>query len=638
MAKRKRGGHAAEEPKGPSMEVGKSKMRIRDYEDVADSDDEFHLQRDRVLLGEEPEVKRRRKLQEQEEFLQQSDEEVLDYSDEGEDEDEDEDEEEDDANEYRGAQQNGSGALPSGSEEDGAGDEGEDELDGWGTSKADLYGADEIETEEQALEEEAEALRLQKKQLQQMSAADFAFDGNEWQEDGAVAEAGEPEDVVTQVLPQLQITEDMGPIERLNLLKSRYPEFEPLSKELLALRDVHAALAERAKAAAGLHSDSAAPTVITKFRAASAYLGALTMYFTLLSSTIWKADAGVAAMSASKLRDHPVMESLVQCRDVWQKAKSLPEDSDINDDSEEEEEDDVSVDEDLEVVQEIKQKKPKKSRAQRHAEAAQAAAEARKAERLAKTEAGLADLDALIAPSASTKAKSKRKQAAADGDSDMGEEAPLTAREAEEKAKRKKSLRFYTSQIAQKANKRGASGRNAGGDEDVPHRERLKDRQARLNAEAEKRGRKDADAGAELDGISDEEDDRQAKAIRAEADEGDYYDMVAARTAKKKADKLAFAEAQKKAALEGGRVVEAETVGPDGKRKISYAIEKNKGLTPFRKKDVRNPRVKKRKKFEEKKKKLASMKPVYKGGQGRGGYGGELTGIKKGLVKSTKLG
>ena len=80
-----------------------------------------------------------------------------------------------------------------------------------------------------------------------------------------------------------------------------------------------------------------------------------------------------------------------------------------------------------------------------------------------------------------------------------------------------------------------------------------------------------------------------------------------------------------------------EEEGVDGKRAISYAIEKNKGLAPKRKKDVRNPRVKKRKKFEEKKKKLGSIRAVYKGGEGRGGYAGELTGIKKNLVKSIKL-
>ncbi|KAI7114311.1 hypothetical protein KC352_g34704, partial [Hortaea werneckii] len=156
--------------------------------------------------------------------------------------------------------------------------------------------------------------------------------------------------------------------------------------------------------------------------------------------------------------------------------------------------------------------------------------------------------------------------------------------------------------------------------------------------EAEKRGRRDTDAGADLGGSSDEEDAQQARQIRTEADNDDeYYDLVAARTAKKKSDKAAYAEAQKEAAQQGGQVIEEETVGPDGKRKISYAIEKNKGLTPFRKKDVRNPRVKKRRKFDEKKKKLSSIKPVYKGGEGRGGYGGEMTGIKKGLVKSTKL-
>jgi U3 small nucleolar RNA-associated protein 3 len=47
--------------------------------------------------------------------------------------------------------------------------------------------------------------------------------------------------------------------------------------------------------------------------------------------------------------------------------------------------------------------------------------------------------------------------------------------------------------------------------------------------------------------------------------------------------------------------------------------------------------VKKKLKFEAKKKKLKSMKPVYGGGEGRGGYQGELTGIKTGLVRSTKL-
>jgi hypothetical protein len=82
MAKKRKGSaRDVEEPKGPNMDVGESRKRIRTYEDVADSDDEFHLNNDKVLLEERPDVKRRRKQQEDEDFLEQSDEEVLDAPD-----------------------------------------------------------------------------------------------------------------------------------------------------------------------------------------------------------------------------------------------------------------------------------------------------------------------------------------------------------------------------------------------------------------------------------------------------------------------------------------------------------------------------------------------------------------------------
>jgi U3 small nucleolar RNA-associated protein 3 len=626
MAKKRKGGSArdTEEPKGPNMDVGESRKRIRTYEDVADSDDEFHLNNDKVLLEERPDVKRRRKQQEDEEFLEQSDEEVLGRSD-----TEDEDE-------FESAEEGLDAASQSGDE--GAQEEDEDD-EAWGTTKEALYGADAIETEEQALEEEAEALRLQKKQLQAMSAADYGFDESEWQA-GAEEDKAKEMATVTEILPQLEIAKDMPAAERLKLLKSRYPEFEPLSKELLELREVHSQLLEAAKEA-NATALPYVPNAVTKLRAASAYIGSLTMYFALLTSTASIGGDKVAALSPNQLRDHPVMESLMQCRDLWQRVQALPEDPSPAEIEEafanEDEESEESAGE-LETIAKPNRKQRKAiARAQ---SAGGEAAQKRKAERLQRAEAGLADLDALLG-AANTKRKPKSVIRAQDDDSDLGEEAPLTAAEAAEKAKRKKSLRFYTSQIAQKANKRGAAGRDAGGDEDVPHRERLRDRQARLNAEAEKRGRKPGGDGenADLDGNSDDEDAAQARHIRETADDdvNGYYDMVASKTARKKSDKAAYAEAQKQAALLGGEVVQAETVGEDGKRKISYLIEKNKGLTPHRKKENRNSRVKKRKKYDDKKKKLASMKPVYKGGEGRGGYGGELTGIKKGLVKSTKL-
>jgi len=625
MAKKRKGSaRDTEEPKGPNMDVGESRKRIRTYEDVADSDDEFHLNNDKVLLEERPDVKRRRKQQEDEQFLEQSDEEVLGRSD-----TEDEDE-------FESAEEGLDGASQSGDE--GAQEEDEDE-EAWGTTKEALYGADAIETEEQALEEEAEALRLQKKQLQAMSAADYGFDESEWQA-GAEEDKAKEMATVTEILPQLEIAKDMPPAERLKLLKSRYPEFEPLSKELLELREVHNNLLDAAKEATATALPYV-PNAVTKLRAASAYIGALTMYFALLTSTASIGGEKIAALSPNQLRDHPVMESLMQCRELWQRVQALAEDPSPAEIEEAFANEDNESEESAEELETIAKPNRKQRKAIARAQSAGGeAAQKRKAERLQRAEAGLADLDALVG-AASKRSKPKNVTRAQDDDSDLGEEAPLTAAEAAEKAKKKKSLRFYTSQIAQKANKRGAAGRDAGGDEDVPHRERLRDRQARLNAEAEKRGRRPGGDGedADLGGASDDEDAAQARHIRETADDdvNGYYDMVASKTQRKKSDKAAFAEAQKQAALQGGEVVQAETVGEDGKRKISYLIEKNKGLTPHRKKENRNSRVKKRKKYDDKKKKLASMKPVYKGGEGRGGYGGELTGIKKGLVKSTKL-
>lgn len=614
--KRKASNLDANASKGPNMDVGESRKRIRNYEDVADSGDEFEMSRNKILLEEDPSAKRRRKLREEEEFLEDEDEEVLDYSEDEEDKGEDE------------ADEGYDGADSDGSEDDGRDIE-EDDEEGvsWGMAKGEIYGADAIETEEQALEEEAEALRLQKKQLQSMTEADYGFDEDQWQQnDGPKGIEGD-RNTVTEVLPQLQISQDLGPAERLKILKARYPEFEHLSKELLFVKDQHAALAEQIKG-----GRQALPNARTKLRAASAYAVVLSMYFALLSSPAAAAGDGAVAMPATLLRNHPVMDSLVRCRNVWNRAKNLPKDVDIATDDDESRALTNGNNHEVEEVDHMAAltKMPKKSRAQRHAEAAQAAAQKRQAERLQRTEADLANLDSLI-----TRKGSKKSRVKQNDDSDAGEELPLTAHEAAEKARQKKSLRFYTSQIAQKASKRGTAGRNAGGDEDIPYRERLKDRQARLNAEAERRGKKAAAAGDELGGASDDEDVRQAREIRNDGD--DYYDVIASRAAKKKSEKIAFAEAQRQAAQQGGRVIEEETVGPDGKRKITYAIEKNKGLTPHRKKESRNPRVKKRMKFDEKKKKLGSVRAVYKGGEGKGGYGGELTGIKKGLVKSVKL-
>ena len=524
-------------------------------------------------------------------FLQPSDEEVLDA---GSDDDEDEEDEEDDDTGDESEDDITGQRKPADEDE-------EEDVGGWGASKKDYYDADAIETEQDALDEEAEARRIQKKQLQSMTEADFGFDEDEWMaEDGEKAAEGSA--VVTEVLPQLQITESMSEEERMKIMRTRYPEFEHISKEYLRLQPLHEELAAAANAAERVLKAQAAksgktgrtlptPKAVTKYRACAAYLAAMAMYFAVLGSTATDDGSPVIAMDPAELHEHPVMETLLKCQKVWMRIEDLPLGDpmvEAEDDEEDSFVDEISVEgleNDLSVKKPTKQKK---TRAERAAELARAEASARRAAKLAKTEEDLASLDTLTDKAALKKAARKKKTPAVESklnllnadDSDFGEETELTAHEAAEKAKKKKSLRFYTSQIAQKANKRDNAGKDQGGDADIPHRERLKDRQARLQAEAEKRGQhKDAGPGVALG-----EDDGASSADEAPGtrrddfeDEDGYYDIVAARSNDKKQTKLERAEAYALAKKEGAQVVEEEVIGDDGRRMISYQIQKNKG-------------------------------------------------------------
>ena len=67
--KRKAGGRPFGENEIRHERDGDSKLRVNTYEDVADSDDEFHINRDKVLLEESPTQKRLRRAHEQGWFL-----------------------------------------------------------------------------------------------------------------------------------------------------------------------------------------------------------------------------------------------------------------------------------------------------------------------------------------------------------------------------------------------------------------------------------------------------------------------------------------------------------------------------------------------------------------------------------------
>ena len=71
-------------------------------------------------------------------------------------------------------------------------------------------------------------------------------------------------------------------------------------------------------------------------------------------------------------------------------------------------------------------------------------------------------------------------------------------------------------------------------------------------------------------------------------------------------------------------------------RNVQREIIKNKGLTRRRPKKDKNPRVKKRMKFEEMETKRKTVVKEFKGGR-QGLYKGEESGIKTGLVSGIKM-
>lgn len=610
MAKKRKASRAAE-PSGPKeLDPADARLKVTSYEDVANSEDEFIMNRDTIMFDDEPNMKRRRRGEEEIEF---SDEEVLGYedSDSG-----------DKPRPSKSKRKAAAGRDYSEDEEEKAkGEEGEDS-GWWGSSKNEYYNADNIETEADALEEETEAKRIQQKKLSKMAEEDFIFDGDEWLT--GEQDMQESAETVTEILKEAEVTDDMGPEERLEMLSARYPEFDYLVKDFEELQPQLEILRTEAKASA------AKSLAAIKYWVLGCYVASLASYLAILTSPARDTTKAQKTIDPAELRDHDVMETLVQCREAWERVKDMRSLSASGDASLVQDIDSIAQ---LDALESAVQTKKKSKKVKENAVSA-----ANKAKKLAKAKAieeTVADLyDLPINTKSMAKSKDKTLISQDDDSSDFGEEETLDARAAADKAARKKSLKFYTSQIVQKANRRAGAGRDAGGDMDIPHRERLRDRQARLLAEAEKRGKRDSKHGANLGEDSDEEDSKAANTMRDDEDE--YYDMVAHGSKAKKDDKTARYAAYA-AASKADRVVETEEIGDDGKRKITYAIQKNKGLAPRRSKDVRNPRVRRRKQFEAKQKKLKSMKPVWQGGEPKGGYRGEISGVNAAVIKSTKL-
>ncbi|KAK6530335.1 hypothetical protein TWF694_003692 [Orbilia ellipsospora] len=652
MARKSNRTRADPKPTGPrALDSSDAKIgKLTSYEDIADSEDEFYLNQDRIAFDEDPIVKRRRLNHDA--AFDNSDEEELDLAELP--SSEEEDSENDDEDEL--GRPTANGAVLSDDDEDESEEEVQDEYADWGNSKKNWYHANDIDNDEDAAMEEAEARRIQKRQLESMSAKDFGVDENDWvtgevdTTKGGDSNAPAVEEMELDSVgkrKKIQIPESDE--DKAELLQLLHPEFEPLKNEYIRLTPLYDAIMEKGR----LRKD---PRSIARKRwlVLTAYLATLGMYFAFMSQE--RPEGEVV-----DLRDHEIMDVLLNWRMQWldleeQEDEETPEpetaqplETEMNDmsldDQEEDEWSEEEADEAFAKPIAVKPKKIDDLKEKTKKSKSKLKSESKESKRLAKADARLKDLDDLL-PSLSTRQKPSKPRALVQfKDDDFGEEDYIYESDAEEKAKRKKSLKFYTAQIHQKSSKRDRAGRDAGGDLDLPRRERNKERSERLNAEAQKRGMKDG-LGSDLGGDSDYDDNdlTGSKMLKEqiEADDAsdggdtaalDYYNSVASKTALEKLKKKLAREVSEVKE----RVVESETVdAATGKRAIGYTIEKNKGLTPHRKKDVRNPRVKKRKKFEAAKKKLGSKKAVYKAATGA--YSGEATGIRTKVIKSVKFG
>ncbi|KAK7203462.1 Sas10 C-terminal domain-containing protein [Myxozyma melibiosi] len=626
--------------RGRKDDGGDSIRRVNTYDEMEkDAVDEFHDQREKILFGDDGASRH------QDADMEASDEEVLamdassDNESEVEEELEEEYEEEEAPQKPKKSSKKESKKSKTVSATEVSDDDDDDwravkqksaldeadELSGWGTSARAYYNADDVSDEEAAQEEEETARKIQQKMLSDMSAGDFLDDF----EEAMVTAAKEEDEVfkkaVRDVVPRVEI-EKMSKEEQLSLLRTRNPELFPLSKEYSEMLPIFEEMR-----AAGDRS--------VKFVALASYLACISAYFTLFCDE---------TTDENTVRDRQVMNHLLVLRRYWKKISqtedvkvSTPDLTNESDENEGESEAESAVDESDDEEEEEEEEEE---------ESFGSIITKKSAPSKRKRSLPTIDVD-LDLPTVAPLSK-KKKLAAAQAGSDFVDPSALDDVDLSDKLTRRKTLRFYTSKIDQKAASRKEK---FSGDADLPYREREKERLSRLSQLAAMRGQTRAEEGDAdfLDGKDGDEDDydndftstsfAQSNAGDTVAGYGDgdadsddgYYDMVKASKEKKKQDKIDLHESIKKAAKEGNLAKLQDEVGEDGKRAINYQILKNKGLTPKRNKDNRNSRVKKRKKYEKAKKKLASMKAIYKPAESA--YAGEKTGIKKNVTKSMKF-
>ncbi|SCU92649.1 LANO_0E01640g1_1 [Lachancea nothofagi CBS 11611] len=475
----------------------------------------------------------------------------------------------------------------------------------WGPTKNEYYGADDLDDDETAKEIEKEALRQQRKHLADLNMNDFLDEEVEqdWAQSAKNFTLGQFQaDSTTKAADTTTRAKDiftMTPEGKERLLKTWCPEFFPLSKELA----LWSAELEKVKA-----QSQTGEAGSLKVAALSSYLGTISSYFAVLLHELQTND------DFQGMKEHPIMESILTSKEIWRQARELPDEVSPQDQEQDSEVDAVS---DLETLDE-------ELLENREHDGSSDASVQESDDEDETTDAFNFDMKPRVHKTNDNLLPS--------AEVDDFVESEVADVDAQEKKARKKTLRFYTSKIDQQANKKIDRYK---GDDDIPYKERLFERQQRLLEEARKRGQAGPDS-AQLDSKDyDSEDEKVAQNINKDSS-NDYYSKIQQDgTNKKQARRQAHKDAT--LANRSGNLAALSGEADDNtKRAVNYQIMKNKGLTPHRKKDNRNSRVKKRNKYDKAQKKLKSVRAVYSGGQ-TGSYEGEKTGIKKNLTRSVKF-
>ncbi|KAI8077851.1 Sas10 C-terminal domain-containing protein [Halteromyces radiatus] len=569
------------------QDVNNSKINaINTWDDIEhDSEDEFHDSRGEILLDAEPE------------------------------------QEEESENEIYGL--DGLDQADSSSEEDDEDDEEEEEIEEttWGTSKKAYYNADEGSDLDEMREEEEEALKIQKQRLAELDEADFVDDTLPGWGIGAEANKEADRQLVDTVTKELDdISFDVSssvatrrknlPVaEKIKILQNESPElldllneFKDKNETLNDLTDLINRIKENGK-----QDQEAAKFIIFQHQLLMNYLTNISFYFTLKAS------------GTNDIRNHPVIAVLVELRGAIEKMHKL--ETKLGSQLEEFIQ---SVDKPISIKKPTanglkdKHNNNKKTMANQSSEEEEEDDDGLDLYNETLLDDADEEEDQDLTPhdieqefkSLKNQVK-KRKRTTAEND--FADLDVMELVDMEDKLAKKRSIRDYVAKIETKQARLQSKYQ---GDSDLPYKERT---QRQKKGVAQPQG-----PSADLDDQDWDEQDMQ------DATGDDDYVNVVKEKASRKAMKQAAYDATRAPLIDSDYKVE------DGdKRLASYQILKNKGLTPHRKKENRNGRVKKRHQYEQKMKKFANVRQVAKPLTGT--YGGETTGIKSHVSRSIKL-